>query len=256
MATYVIGDLHGCFNEWMELKNRIESKDSQAKLILLGDIEDRGHNGYKLIKWARNNITDNGKYQMVMGNHEKIKVDWLKKNENELKYYGEDTDHKSVLTLCSEHYDIVKQYQEQTGKEDIWDELYDDIMWMDTLPYYKDITINKQRYIITHASLCKSVINEDGTLKKELNTREKEFIVWERDCLWGFELIKDAILVHGHTPTISEDMYDEFEQGKIHKTHNRYNIDCGIVFKKHSRYHRANLAALRLEDKKEIYLYE
>ena len=38
MATYVVGDIHGCYDEWIALKDRIEGRDKQAKFILVGDI--------------------------------------------------------------------------------------------------------------------------------------------------------------------------------------------------------------------------
>lgn len=252
MATYVIGDLHGCYDAWMELQDKIESKDKQAKYILLGDIEDRGPDGYKLIKWARKNITDDGKYQMVMGNHEKIKIDWRDENIKDLEYYGDEITHEGVLTVYKEQYDIVSQYQKQTGREDIYDELWDDIKWMETLPYYKEITVAGRRCIITHASLPDSVINEDGTLKTELTPRQKDSIVWDRDFNVEFTSIPNAILVNGHTPTFIIDGCD----GHIYKVKNRYTIDCGAVFRITKGYKNANLAALRLDDLKEIYLWE
>ena len=42
MGTYVVGDLHGCFDEWIAFKESIEEFDSGAVFFLLGDIIDRG----------------------------------------------------------------------------------------------------------------------------------------------------------------------------------------------------------------------
>ena len=38
MGTYVIGDVHGCYTQFMELLERIEKRDSDARFILTGDI--------------------------------------------------------------------------------------------------------------------------------------------------------------------------------------------------------------------------
>ena len=70
MGTYVVGDIHGCFGSWIKLKNKIEKQDSVARFILIGDIVDRGPEVCKMITWARKHITTDGKYQMILGNHE------------------------------------------------------------------------------------------------------------------------------------------------------------------------------------------
>ena len=35
MATYVVGDIHGCFREWISLKSKIEALDQRAEFILV-----------------------------------------------------------------------------------------------------------------------------------------------------------------------------------------------------------------------------
>ena len=76
MGTYVVGDIHGCYDQWIELKNRIESQDEAAVFILVGDIVDRGPKVMEMIRWAMENVTEDGKYQMICGNHEREKVEW------------------------------------------------------------------------------------------------------------------------------------------------------------------------------------
>jgi hypothetical protein len=131
------------------------------------------------------------------------------------------------------------------------------INWFNTLPYYKDITVRNQRFIIVHANLPYEAVDEtDYSIKKELNYRVKQFIIWDRD-VDGFNKIPNAILIHGHTPTCMAEAfpyngYNEKKAGRIIKTKNRYNIDCGIAYSKY--YKVTNLAALRLEDLHEIYL--
>ena len=72
--TYAVGDLHGCLNEWLQLRDKIQKKDSKAKFILIGDIIDRGEQVVELCDWAVKHITPNGKYQMIIGNHEHDKI--------------------------------------------------------------------------------------------------------------------------------------------------------------------------------------
>ena len=41
MATYVISDIHGMYNKFTELLNKIKLKDTDT-LYILGDVLDRG----------------------------------------------------------------------------------------------------------------------------------------------------------------------------------------------------------------------
>ncbi|MCL2193468.1 MAG: metallophosphoesterase [Treponema sp.] len=70
MGIYVIGDIHGCYTQFTELRERIENNDADAVFILAGDIVGRGPEDEKILSWAYENITLNGKYQMVLGNHD------------------------------------------------------------------------------------------------------------------------------------------------------------------------------------------
>lgn len=259
MGTYVVGDIHGCYKQWMELKSRIESEDSNAKLILVGDIIDRGPDSLKMIKWAMENITESGKYQMIIGNHEEEKIGWWDDN---IKAYTRSNQLDSTDTYNYNNIFLDASYDRYSFNDVFKDEPNAGILvnkvieWFRSLHYYKDINVNNQRFIIAHANIPSTIIKSDTTLKTELSKQEKDFIVWDRDII-GFDLIPDTILIHGHTPTISDYSfhdYNEFleKRGKIYHTHNRYNIDCGAVFS--TRYRYANLAALRLDDLKEFYL--
>ena len=67
MATYVIGDLQGCFTEFQRLMDLIQFDSTQDKLWLVGDIVNRGPDSLSLlryIKQAGDLIT------MVLGNHD------------------------------------------------------------------------------------------------------------------------------------------------------------------------------------------
>ena len=38
MSTYVIGDIHGCFDQLVDLLNKINYKKDEDKIILVGDL--------------------------------------------------------------------------------------------------------------------------------------------------------------------------------------------------------------------------
>ncbi len=70
MGTWVIGDVHGCYDEFIEMVNKVEKMDKSPTFILIGDIEDRGPKSREMMDWAVENVTEDGKFQMVLGNHE------------------------------------------------------------------------------------------------------------------------------------------------------------------------------------------
>lgn len=261
MGTYVVGDLHGCYSEWIQFKNKIEYQDKDATFIFVGDIVDRGKETYQLVKWAMENITSDGKYQMVIGNHEKEKIDWINTNIDYVKHNTEEElNNINIVKNYPDRYNLFEQIDAATHSEqETCDFIIEFVKWAEKLQYIKDITINNQRFIIAHANIPYSIINDDYTINYDLLDNAKDFIVWDRD-IDGFNKIPNTILVHGHTPTLLQEAFPYYIGnkkellGKIVHTHNRYNLDCGIVFREHEK--RANLAALRLDDLKEFYLYQ
>lgn len=251
MGTYVVGDIHGCYDEWMELKDRIEKEDNNATFILTGDIIDRGPKTIEMVNWALENITEDGKYQMVIGNHETEKIYWWdnwfipKYREYELNGIKIGLDAVSTDT-----YGFSVEYIRRGLNVSDFRKA---ISFFRKLPFYKDLIINGQRYIIAHANIPYSAIESDDTLVKNLNSRQKEFIVWDRD-ITNFEKIENVILINGHNPSVFPDcVVPDGEVETIQYLPNRICVDCGLVYRPYMRI--GNLAAIRLEDRKEYYLY-
>lgn len=61
----LIGDIHGCLDEFNELLNKLSFNKNKDRLILLGDLVDRGPDSAGVIKKARELNADS-----IMGNHE------------------------------------------------------------------------------------------------------------------------------------------------------------------------------------------
>ena len=66
MATYVVGDIQGCFQTFLKLLEQIEY-DKNTRIILLGDVINRGPRSLELLRFIINN-QDNIK--IILGNHE------------------------------------------------------------------------------------------------------------------------------------------------------------------------------------------
>ena len=66
MSTYVIGDIHGCFDQFTELLKKINYKKDKDKLILLGDLVNRGPDSLSVI----NHCMADSSIITVLGNHD------------------------------------------------------------------------------------------------------------------------------------------------------------------------------------------
>ena len=73
---YVIGDVHESYDEMLALMDKIEKRDPKAEFIFVGDFIDRGNCTKRMLNWCMENITPDGKYQSVRGNHEDMILEW------------------------------------------------------------------------------------------------------------------------------------------------------------------------------------
>lgn len=69
MATYIIGDLQGCFDELQQLLAQIDYQPNQDELWFVGDIINRGPKSLECLRFVKHCVEhENGK--MVLGNHD------------------------------------------------------------------------------------------------------------------------------------------------------------------------------------------
>lgn len=68
-----VGDIHGCLEEFDELLKKIQYNKNQMRLVLLGDLMDRGPDPVGCVRRARElNV------ECIMGNHEEKHLRWHK----------------------------------------------------------------------------------------------------------------------------------------------------------------------------------
>lgn len=67
MATYVIGDIQGCFDSLQSLLREINFSPSKDELWLLGDLVNRGPKSLEVLRWAFEN---QDRIKVILGNHD------------------------------------------------------------------------------------------------------------------------------------------------------------------------------------------
>lgn len=67
MATYAIGDIQGCFGTLERLLDRIEFDPATDRVLLVGDLVNRGPQSVQVLRWAMRN---DKAVRAVLGNHD------------------------------------------------------------------------------------------------------------------------------------------------------------------------------------------
>lgn len=263
---YVIGDIHGCYDDMIALISKIETADAEAIIYFVGDFIDRGSKVFETIRWMQEHITEDGKYQTVRGNHEQMAIEYIR---NYNRWYAENIEgaepevlqkHSFMLeaSMPRSHYDISQVFQDHIKGSGIGhyllpQDLKPYLDFFDSLPYNKKLEIEtvwgvKMIFRIVHAYYEHNMLAENAQHNSNL---------WLRmDC---GNLESDEILVHGHTPTFNLDYmwFDAIntKPGMISYRKNDINIDGGCTFAKNFPEYPDMLCAIRLEDLEEIYPY-
>lgn len=248
---YVIGDVHGCLEEMLALLDKIETLDKDAQFIFVGDFIDRGPKVWEVLQWVMKNITKDGKYQSVRGNHEQMALDWW----NEYKVWYEE---KSWEEPPKSYYDISEVLSEHitpTGEKGFHHpEDFKGIMeFFNSLPYHKKLTVpvaadKKADYRIVHAWYDYQD-GENTIMQHQTNLYVRNY--------WGNHSNLDEVIVFGHTPTIAMDFNlrgnNQDIKGLIGYRENAINVDCGCVYGMREYQYPCMLGAICLENWQEFY---
>lgn len=71
MATWVIGDIHGCFDSLERLWRRLRFDWEEDSLWLVGDLVNRGPKSLQVLRWARRcSLRLGDRMVVVLGNHD------------------------------------------------------------------------------------------------------------------------------------------------------------------------------------------
>ena len=230
--TYVISDIHGCYEEFMQLLDKIEFSE-QDTLYILGDAMDRGPEPIKTIQeiMSRPNIW------YILGNHDFMMWATLKKlavevTEDSLSALNTDT----MLA----YYNWMENGGEITAKQfrNLPRDAQVDILdYLEDASIYEVVEANCSRFILVHAGIA------GFDPQKSLDDYELDDLLWERaDYEREYYPDNNTFLVTGHTPTATI-----WGEPLIYTQHNHLAIDCGCVF-------GGNLAAFCFETEQAVYV--
>jgi len=236
--TYTISDLHGRYDKYLKLLQKINLGPDDT-LYVLGDVIDRGPYGFKIMldMAQRPNVIG------LLGNHEAMAIDALRhilgavQQDEEVALTGDDADSVRLWfynggELSLSDFLSMDADQAQT----VW-------KYMREMPLYKEVHVKDRKFVLVHGGL------EGFTPSRPLEDYKPDEILWcrpEADTVY----YPDKMVIFGHTPVqlLGFDNLDLDHPAKIYRWGNLVDIDCGCVFR------TGRLGCLCLDTMEEIYV--
>jgi serine/threonine protein phosphatase 1 len=179
--TLVVGDIHGKLTLFNRLLEKLEYQPQQDRLILIGDLVDRGEDSQGVVSRAIELKKEAPNRVMVIrGNHEAMMLAALAHPESE----------QAELWYYNGGVETIQSYMDEEGNLDVPEEHWD---FMASLPtWYED-----DHAIYVHASLPEG---DDGNFLHPNEAPENPELYWARNRHF-FAEYKGKTVVFGHTIT-------------------------------------------------------
>ena len=215
---YIISDVHGCYDEYIELLEKINLSDSD-ELYILGDAVDRGPEPIKVLQdmMRRPNVI------YIIGNHDWMMLSTLKKLTVEIT---EDNCESHLTPDDLLNYNFWLQdggeiTSRQFAKLTRWEQ-QDILDYLEDALVYEILEEKGERFVLVHAGIHQ--FREDKDLSEYDFT---EFLHWRADYTKRYFQDPSTYLVTGHTPTpfIRSD-----RKPIVFQENGHIALDCGCVF--------------------------
>ena len=268
MSLYVMSDIHGCYDTFLSMLEKIGFSDTD-ELILAGDYIDRGPQSYEMLQWIErrppnvcvlrgNHEAEFAAYvelMLLLNRREKLDTDFSSPEDTAALYHSAKywVRHRITPESSFDVFDLYGTIESLSKQQKIT--LGDLCRWADMIremPYYKKLDVGGRICIIVHAGYAEW--NEKAV--EGFESRE-QFYLYAREESIRSGGVKNGTVVAGHTPTILKKEF-AFTGGKVFRKYDAkkdcvfYNIDCGCVFR--DILPGARLACLRLDDETIFYV--
>ena len=241
MRIFATSDVHGYFSIWKQALDEAQINFEQGdKLIVLGDLIDRGSESFECLQHALNlKNTYNNQVEILMGNHEYmfLQVAEMMKQYEELcaKEATFNEKEKQEMETFLTNFKAAKERWLKNGGEETLQSFHKHIGGSNetetTLlaysyfePYFKSVKDYhiEDRFAFVHGGFVSNVPLAEQQLEK---------IVWNREYepFIAGEGLEDKIMIHGHTPV---KYLDENAVG-IYRGEHHIGIDGGVAIDRH-----------------------
>ncbi|MDO4292709.1 MAG: metallophosphoesterase family protein [Eubacteriales bacterium] len=235
---YVVSDIHGCYDRYKKLLNRLKLGEGDT-LYVLGDVIDRGADGFKILldMASRPNIVP------LLGNHEAMAIDTI-------SHFFESIQSDRDIVFSRDALESMELWFANGGAPSLTDFLSLDEKQMQTvwdyllsMPLYKELSVGGRQFVLVHGGL------ENFSPSRPLDDYLPDEILWyrpESDTAY----YPDKYVVFGHTPTrlLCSEFGFKGTPNKIVQHGRLIDIDCGCA------YSGGRLGCLCLDTLKRIYV--
>lgn len=265
MNTYVISDIHGCYEEFMAMLGKI-GFSSADQLILAGDYVDRGKDSFRMLKWLEQRPEN---VCALRGNHDEafaFSVELMERLDQKAELHSDlDSPQEGLALYESLRYDMKKEpaaaYFDLYGTirtllERKGATLRDLYRWREMLwemPLYYELRVKGRSCVVVHGGYAESP--ED--IAKAGYSSLEEFYLQAREEAYLLGGKPHGMVVAGHTPTLIPGEFP-YNEGRVFRYYNQekdcvfYDIDCGCAYRKKDPWGR--LACIRIEDERIFYV--
>ena len=213
MATYVTSDIHGEYDLFIRLLEKIQLKDKDT-LYVLGDVVDRGPHPIKtLLK-----LMEMPNVLCLVGNHELMAIECLEFLMQEITDTAlESLDEKMLDNLVTWQYNgsrtTIEEFRQlnRTTQAEI-------IEYIKNFLIYEELKVSDKDYLLVHGGLGNFYPGKDI---EEYSLKE---LVWDR-AEYDITYFSEKYVITGHTPT--QDIPGNPNPGYICKGNNHIALDCG-----------------------------
>lgn len=233
MSTYVISDIHGQYDMFMELLDKIKLKETDT-VYILGDVLDRGPHPIKTLR----KLMEMPNAICMVGNHEFMALECLEFLMKEITDKSiEELDETMLDNLVTWQYNGSKTTIDEFRKLDTEGKM-GVIDFIKELLIYEEISVGDKDYLLVHAGLG------NYSPQKDIEDYSLHELIWTRTD-YDVQYFEDTYVITGHTPT--QMIKDNPDPGFIFRRNNHIAIDCG------ASYPGGRLAAICLDTGEEYY---
>ncbi len=227
--TYVVSDIHGCFDKFKRLLKEIQFCDDDV-MYVLGDVVDHGDEPIELLcdLSMRYNVIP------ILGDRDYKAYRLLTELNKMLS--GEAPDPDALSEMAEWMQDGGQKTIE--GFRALDEEMREGVLdYLAEMSLYEEADVKGKKFILVHAGIAD--FDPETPLEDYM---PEDFISEPIDP--DKQYFGDATIVAGHVPTYT---VEGAENGKIYRGEYGILIDCGAAFGE-------SLGALRLDDGKKFYI--
>ncbi len=213
---YILSDLHGHFNIFLKMLEKINFSDDDL-LYILGDCCDRGPNSLDIYFYLQMH-----KHNMILlkGNHEIMMRDAFIQDDPQSVSGRQWSRNGGRKTIESYHKYLKKSVLNEHDYKIVKSAFYKMMIdYVNTCPSFVEVNCNGKDYVLIHAG-----INPD----KSLYEQSEEECAWMREYFFMSKGLEDKTIIFGHTPTNYLHQQQSFDVWEDPIFHDKIGIDGGL----------------------------